>query len=40
MSRALGLVVGYAADRLLGDPFRWHPVAGFGRVATALESRT
>ena len=40
MSRALGLVVGYAADRLLGDPFRWHPVAGFGRVATALETRT
>lgn len=37
MSRALGLVVGYAADRLMGDPARWHPVAGFGRLATAVE---
>jgi len=34
---AVGLLVGYAADRLLGDPRRWHPVAGFGRVAGALE---
>ncbi|KQT94262.1 cobalamin biosynthesis protein CobD [Marmoricola sp. Leaf446] len=38
--RALGLALGFAADRLLGDPARWHPVAGFGRVAAALESRT
>lgn len=29
--------MGYAADRVLGDPPRWHPVAGFGRVAGALE---
>jgi adenosylcobinamide-phosphate synthase len=40
VGRALGLAVGYAADRLLGDPSRWHPVAGFGRLATALEART
>ena len=40
MGRAVGLVLGYAADRLLGDPSRWHPVAGFGRVAAALEART
>ena len=40
MSRALGLIIGYAADRLLGDPQRWHPVAGFGRAAAALERHT
>lgn len=37
--RALGLVLGYLADRLWGDPARCHPVAGFGRLATALEDR-
>lgn len=31
------LIGGYGADLLLGDPRRWHPVAGFGRVALALE---
>jgi len=40
VGRGVGLVLGYAADRLLGDPSRWHPVAGFGRVAAALEART
>jgi len=35
-----GLVLGYAADLLLGDPRRWHPVAGFGRLATSLETLT
>ncbi|GAB7005737.1 cobalamin biosynthesis protein [Nocardioides sp. AN3] len=38
--RAVGLMLGYAADRLLGDPRRYHPVAGFGTLAGALESRT
>ncbi|WP_408895870.1 cobalamin biosynthesis protein [Nocardioides sp. R1-1] len=38
--RAAGLLLGYAADRLLADPRRGHPVAGFGRVAAALERRT
>jgi adenosylcobinamide-phosphate synthase len=37
---AVGLGLGYLADRLLGDPERWHPVAGFGRAATWLERRT
>jgi len=37
-TRALGLLAGVAADRLLGDPVRYHPVAGFGRVAGALET--
>jgi adenosylcobinamide-phosphate synthase len=40
MGRATGLAIGYAADRVLGDPARLHPVAGFGRLATAVESRT
>ena len=39
-SRAAGLLLGLAADRVLGDPARWHPVAGFGRLATALERVT
>jgi len=33
----LPLVAGYALDLVAGDPARWHPVAGFGRVAAALE---
>lgn len=36
-TRALGLVLGFAADQLLGDPARFHPVAGFGRTAAGLE---
>lgn len=36
---AAGLVLGYAADRVVGDPRRFHPVAGFGTVAAALEAR-
>lgn len=35
--RALGLLLGYTADRLLGDPQRFHPVAGFGTTALAVE---
>ena len=38
--RAWGLLAGFAADRLVGDPGRWHPVAGFGAVAAAVERRT
>ncbi|WP_230486605.1 cobalamin biosynthesis protein [Nocardioides anomalus] len=34
------LALGYVADRLVGDPRRWHPVAGFGRLAGALERLT
>jgi adenosylcobinamide-phosphate synthase len=36
-SRALGLLLGYLADRAFGDPRRFHRVAGFGRVAGRLE---
>jgi adenosylcobinamide-phosphate synthase len=35
----LGLIGGWAADLLLGDPRRWHPVSGFGGAALALERR-
>lgn len=34
---AIGLAGGWMADALLGDPSRYHPVAGFGRVALTLE---
>ncbi|WP_024793217.1 cobalamin biosynthesis protein [Tomitella biformata] len=39
-TRALGLLVGFAADRLWADPQRLHPVAGFGTAAAALERST
>ncbi|WP_280183613.1 cobalamin biosynthesis protein [Nocardia cyriacigeorgica] len=39
-SRAAGLLLGFALDRVFGDPRRWHPVAGFGSAALALESVT
>ena len=31
------LLAGYVADLAAGDPERWHPVAGFGRTAAAVE---
>ncbi|MEA2320007.1 MAG: adenosylcobinamide-phosphate synthase [Solirubrobacteraceae bacterium] len=34
---APALLGGYAADLALGDPARWHPVAGFGRLALRAE---
>jgi adenosylcobinamide-phosphate synthase len=36
---AAGLALGTAADLLLADPGRRHPVAGFGATAAALERR-
>jgi adenosylcobinamide-phosphate synthase len=38
VSRALGLVLGFVADRVIPDPARYHPVAGFGTVASRLEN--
>ncbi|QUH01141.1 cobalamin biosynthesis protein [Saccharopolyspora erythraea] len=35
--RAVGLLLGLAADAAIGDPRRGHPVAAFGRVAGAAE---
>jgi adenosylcobinamide-phosphate synthase len=36
---ALGIALGYLADRVLGDPRRGHPVAAFGSAASWLEAR-
>lgn len=36
-ARAVGLALGYGADVVFGDPQRYHPVAGFGTTATAVE---
>src|SRR5437763_468279 len=38
-ANAVGLLAGALLDTALGDPRRWHPVAGFGRAASALERR-
>jgi adenosylcobinamide-phosphate synthase len=35
--RAVGLLLGVAADAALGDPERCHPVAAFGRLAASAE---
>ncbi|KAF0845669.1 cobalamin biosynthesis protein [Nocardia caishijiensis] len=40
ISTAAGLLLGFALDRVLADPRRWHPVAGFGTAAAALERWT
>jgi adenosylcobinamide-phosphate synthase len=37
---AVGIGLGYLADAMLGDPARWHPVAGFGRFAAAVEKHS
>jgi adenosylcobinamide-phosphate synthase len=39
LARAAGLALGFAADRVLGDPARLHPVAGFGAVARDVEEQ-
>ncbi len=39
-ARAAGLALGYLADVLFADPRRGHPVALFGRAASALERVT
>lgn len=39
LARATGIVAGYVVDRVVGDPRRFHPVAGFGTVASRLETR-
>ena len=32
-------VAGVLLDQWLGEPRRWHPLVGFGRLAAALERR-
>ncbi|MFJ2837227.1 cobalamin biosynthesis protein [Nocardia sp. NPDC087230] len=39
-STAVALMLGFALDRVFADPRRWHPVAGFGSAAAALEQVT
>jgi len=39
VSVGLGLLGGWLLDAATGDPRRGHPVAGYGRVAAALERR-
>src|SRR5436305_11171181 len=39
LANAAGLVAGVLLDAALGDPRRFHPVAGYGRAAAALERR-
>jgi adenosylcobinamide-phosphate synthase len=39
LALALALVAGVLLDLLLGEARRWHPLVGFGRLATALERR-
>src|SRR5436305_533579 len=39
VANAAGLLVGALLDAAVGDPRRWHPVAGYGRAAGALEQR-
>jgi adenosylcobinamide-phosphate synthase len=39
-ARSAGLLAAVALDAMLGDPARWHPVAGFGAAATAVERLT
>ena len=36
--RVAGLALGFLADAAWGDPPRFHPVAGFGRLAAAVEA--
>jgi adenosylcobinamide-phosphate synthase len=36
--RAVGLLLGVAADAVLGDPKRGHPVAAFGKIAQSTEN--
>lgn len=37
VATAAALALGWVADEIFGDPQRGHPVAGFGRLAQALE---
>jgi adenosylcobinamide-phosphate synthase len=40
VSRVAGIGLGFVADRMIGDPRRFHPVAGFGTAASGLEKLT
>ncbi|MEU1986155.1 cobalamin biosynthesis protein [Nocardia sp. NPDC019395] len=40
VSIGAGLLAGFAIDRVVGDPVRGHPVAGFGMLAASVEKVT
>ena len=35
----LALLLGLALDRLWGEPRRWHPLVGLGKLAQLVEQR-
>ena len=39
MTVALSMVLALLLDAVLGEPRRWHPLVGFGTLATAIERR-
>lgn len=39
MSVSIQIILAVALDHWLGEPRRWHPLVGFGRLANALEGR-
>jgi adenosylcobinamide-phosphate synthase len=39
VNTALAALLAFGCDALLGEPRRWHPLVGFGRIAAALERR-
>jgi adenosylcobinamide-phosphate synthase len=39
-ARSVAVLGAVVLDALLGDPARWHPVAGFGRTAAVVERAT
>lgn len=39
MSTALLALIAVVLDAVLGEPKRWHPLVGFGRLASAVEHR-
>lgn len=39
MSLVIAALAGVALDAALGEPRRWHPLVGFGRLAARLEQR-
>ncbi len=39
MNIAIAMLAALILDRLFGEPRRWHPLVGFGRLAQAIEAR-
>ena len=39
LAMPLAALAAVVLDRLLGEPRRWHPLVGFGNLASALEKK-